>query len=50
MFEDAMQYQANQIKALRSFIAYKVDVIAFSPLVETGWDTVLGEAKAAAFP
>ena len=50
MFEDAMQNQANQIKALRSFIAYKVDVIAFSPLVETGWDTVLGEAKAAGIP
>lgn len=50
MFEDAMQDQANQIKALRSFIAYKVDVIAFSPLVETGWDTVLGEAKAAHIP
>jgi ABC-type sugar transport system substrate-binding protein len=50
MFEDAMQDQANQIKALRSFIAYKVDVIAFSPLVETGWDTVLGEAKSAGIP
>jgi simple sugar transport system substrate-binding protein len=50
MFDDAMQNQANQIKALRSFIAYKVDVIAFSPLVETGWDTVLGEAKAAGIP
>lgn len=50
MFEDAMQKPENQIKALRSFIAYKVDVIAFSPLVETGWDTVLGEAKAAGIP
>ncbi len=50
MFEDAMQDPANQIKALRSFIAYKVDVIAFSPLVETGWDMVLGEAKAARIP
>jgi simple sugar transport system substrate-binding protein len=50
MFDDAMQNKANQIKALRSFIAYKVDVIAFSPLVETGWDTVLGEAKAAGIP
>src|SRR4030067_752458 len=40
----------NQIKAVRSFIAYKVDVIAFSPLVETGWDTVLGEAKTAGIP
>jgi galactofuranose transport system substrate-binding protein len=50
MFDDAMQDPANQIKAIRSFIAYKVDVIAFSPLVETGWDTVLGEAKAAGIP
>jgi galactofuranose transport system substrate-binding protein len=50
MFNDAMQDPENQIKAIRSFIAYKVDVIAFSPLVETGWDTVLGEAKAAGIP
>jgi len=50
MFDDAMQDPGNQIKAIRSFIAYKVDVIAFSPLVETGWDTVLGEAKNAGIP
>ncbi len=50
MFDDAMQNPENQIKAIRSFIAYKVDVIAFSPLVETGWDTVLGEAKTAGIP
>ncbi len=50
MFDDAMQKTENQIKAIRSFIAYKVDVIAFSPLVERGWDTVLGEAKAAGIP
>jgi galactofuranose transport system substrate-binding protein len=50
MFDDAMQKPENQIKAIRSFIAYKVDVIAFSPLVETGWDVVLGEAKAAGIP
>lgn len=50
MFEDAMQSAENQVKAIRSFIAYKVDVIAFSPLVETGWDTVLAEAKAAGIP
>lgn len=50
MFENAMQDPENQIKAIRSFIAYKVDVIAFSPLVETGWDTVLGEAKSAGIP
>ncbi len=50
MFDDAMQSPENQIKAIRSFIAYKVDVIAYSPLVETGWDTVLQEAKAAGIP
>ena len=49
-FSDAQQKQENQIKALRSFIAQKVDVIAFSPVVETGWDTVLQEAKAAEIP
>ncbi len=49
-FSDAQQKQENQIKALRSFIAQKVDVIAFSPVVETGWDTVLKEASAAKIP
>src|SRR4051812_34990028 len=49
-FSDAQQKQENQIKALRNFIAQKVDVIAFSPVVETGWDTVLQEAKAAKIP
>jgi simple sugar transport system substrate-binding protein len=49
-FADAQQKQENQVKALRSFIAQKVDVIAFSPVVESGWDTVLKEAKAAGIP
>jgi len=49
-FSDAQQKQENQIKAIRSFIAQKVDVIAFSPVVETGWDTVLQEARAANIP
>jgi ABC-type sugar transport system substrate-binding protein len=49
-FSDAQQKQENQIKALRTFIAQKVDVIAFSPVVETGWDTVLKEAQAAKIP
>ena len=49
-FSDAQQKQENQIKALRSFIAQGVDVIAFSPVVETGWDNVLREAKAAGIP
>lgn len=49
-FSDAQQKQENQIKALRSFIAQKVDVIAFAPVVESGWDTVLKEIKAAKIP
>ncbi len=49
-FADAQQRQENQVKAIRSFIAQKVDVIAFSPVVESGWETVLREAKAAKIP
>lgn len=49
-FADAQQKQENQIKAIRSFIAQRVDVIAFSPVVETGWETVLREARAARIP
>jgi len=49
-FSDAQQKQENQIKAIRSFIQQKVDVIAFSPVVESGWDTVLQEAKDAGIP
>jgi ABC-type sugar transport system substrate-binding protein len=49
-FSDAQQKQENQIKAIRSYIQQKVDVIAFSPVVETGWDTVLQEAKRANIP
>ncbi|WP_406179077.1 ABC transporter substrate-binding protein [Streptomyces sp. NBC_01006] len=49
-FSDAQQKQENQIKAIRNFIQQKVDVIAFSPVVESGWDTVLKEAKDAGIP
>lgn len=49
-FSDAQQKQENQIKAIRSYIQQKVDVIAFSPVVETGWDAVLLEAKRAKIP
>ncbi|WP_353953799.1 ABC transporter substrate-binding protein [Knoellia sp. S7-12] len=49
-FSDAQQKQENQIKAIRSYIQQKVDVIAFSPVVETGWDTILLEAKRAKIP
>ena len=49
-FSDAEQQQDNQIAAIRSYIQQKVSVIAFSPVVETGWNTVLEEAKAAHIP
>src|SRR3954451_10885760 len=49
-FSDAQQKQENQIKAIRSYIQQKVDVIAFSPVVQSGWDTVLQEAKRANIP
>jgi galactofuranose transport system substrate-binding protein len=49
-FSDGQQKQENQIKAIRSFIAQKVDVIALAPVVESGWDTVLKEAKDAKIP
>lgn len=50
IFDDAHQQQANQLKAIRSFIVYQVDVIAFVPIVEDGWDNVLAEAKDAGIP
>ncbi len=50
VFANAQQKPENQIKAIRSFIAQKVDVIAFSPIVESGWDEVLNEAKQAGIP
>lgn len=49
-FADAQQKQENQIKALRSFVAQGVDYIAFSPVVETGWEPVLQEIKKAGIP
>jgi len=49
-FSDAQQKQENQIKAIRSFVQQRVDVIAFSPVVETGWEPVLREAQAAKIP
>lgn len=50
IFDDAQQKQENQLKAIRSFIVYQVDVIAFVPIVEDGWDNVLTEAKEAGIP
>jgi len=50
LYFNAEQKQENQIKALRSFIAYQVDVIAFVPIVSDGWEHVLSEARDARIP
>lgn len=50
VYDNAEQKQENQIKALRSFIAYQVDVIVFVPIVTDGWDNVLQEARDAGIP
>ena len=50
LFENGRQKQENQIKAIRTFIAQKVDLIGFVPIVETGWDNILREAKRAGIP
>lgn len=49
-FSDAQQKQENQIAAIRSFIAQGVDAILLAPVVATGWDSVLEEAKEAEIP
>ncbi len=50
IFDDAQQKQENQIKAVRNFILQEVDYIVLDPIVETGWDSVLEEAKNAGIP
>ena len=50
IYENARQKQENQLQAIHSFIISQVDVIAFVPIVETGWDNVLQEAKDAGIP
>ncbi|TBW38748.1 ABC transporter substrate-binding protein [Siculibacillus lacustris] len=49
-YSDAQGKEENQLKAVRSFIAQKVDAIIIAPVVVTGWDAVLKEAKAAKIP
>ena len=49
-YHDAQQKPANQIEAIRNFIQQEVDYIVLAPSIETGWDTVLEEAKAASIP
>jgi len=50
IYDDGQQKQENQIRAIRSFIQQDVDYIVLAPLVETGWDSVLEEAKQAGIP
>jgi galactofuranose transport system substrate-binding protein len=49
-FSDGQGKQENQIRAVRSFINQGVDAIVIAPIVETGWDPVLREAKRAKIP
>jgi simple sugar transport system substrate-binding protein len=49
-FSDAQQKQENQIKAIRAFVAQRVDAIIIAPVVETGWEPVLREVKRARIP
>ncbi|MBO4863910.1 MAG: ABC transporter substrate-binding protein [Eubacterium sp.] len=50
IFDDAQQKQDKQIMAIRKFIQQEVDCILLAPVTETGWDTVLQEAKDAEIP
>lgn len=50
LFENAEQSQAKQFEAIRGFIEQEVDVIAFSPVIESGWEPILQEAKLAGIP
>ncbi len=50
IFDDARNKPENQIRAIRTFIQQDVDYIVFSPIVETGWDSILQEAKEAGIP
>ncbi len=50
IIDDAQQKQEKQITAIRNFIHQGVDYIVLAPTTEKGWETVLGEAKAAGIP
>ena len=49
-FSDGQGKQENQIRAVRSFVAQGVDVILIAPIVETGWEPILRDAKRAKIP
>jgi ABC-type sugar transport system substrate-binding protein len=48
--EDARRSQESQVATLRSFARQRVDVIAFSPVVENGYEAVLREIRTAGIP
>ena len=50
IFDNAQQKQENQIKAVRNFILQEVDYIVLDPIVMSGWDNVLQNAKEANIP
>lgn len=50
VFKDGQQKQSNQITAVRTFIQQDVDYIVLAPVTESGWDSVLEEAKEAGIP
>ncbi|HIW34690.1 MAG TPA: ABC transporter substrate-binding protein [Candidatus Paenibacillus intestinavium] len=50
ILKNAEQSQEKQFEAIRSFIEQKVDIIAFAPVVETGWEPILLEVHAAGIP
>ncbi|MEO0056137.1 MAG: hypothetical protein RLZZ50_2084 [Verrucomicrobiota bacterium] len=49
-FSDGQGKQENQIRAVRTFVTQGVDAIVLAPIVETGWEPVLREAKRAKIP
>ena len=50
VFKDGQQKQTNQITAIRTFIQQDVDYIVLAPVTESGWDSVMEEAKEAGIP
>ncbi|GAA3859871.1 ABC transporter substrate-binding protein [Celeribacter arenosi] len=49
-FANAQGKQEEQLRAVRAFVAQGVDAIIIAPVVVTGWEDVLEEAKDAEIP
>ena len=50
IYKNGQQKQANQITAIRTFIQQEVDYIVLAPATESGWESVLEEAREAGIP